>query len=340
MQNPTDQAEASMPTETTLTNNDNGPDWNRPVKVRRKAAKRTLPFDLTVDELDLVSPPQAEDIPVRKKPRLEKPLPTTTTDAATQETASPDVSEGLNPPTAENIDANVDPLTDTLPNAGATRATRRWTLEEDAKLTRAVANTCKKKWGKDYVPNWFAISELIPGRTKNQCRQRWKEGLDPRIALTGGSKVSWTAVEDSKMKDAVQTHGGKNWVAIASLVPRRTQIQCNNRWHHFLDPGIVLEAGRDGKWEEDEDSKLKDAVHAHGGKDWVAICALVPGRTRTQCNHRWHNTLDPSIGRANGRNGKWSAVEDSQLKHAFQTHADMDWVAISALVPGRTRKQC
>jgi hypothetical protein len=97
---------------------------------------------------------------------------------------------------------------------------------------------------------------------------------------------------------------------------------------------------RAGKWTADEDSKLEDAVQTHGDKDWVAICALVPGRTRTQCNHRWHNPLHPSIGRVIRRKGKWSAVEDSQLKHAVQTHADMDWVAISALVPGRTKIQC
>jgi hypothetical protein len=33
---------------------------------------------------------------------------------------------------------------------------------------------------------------------------------------------------------------------------------------------------------EDEESKLKGAVGTHGDKDWVAISALVPGRTRKQ----------------------------------------------------------
>jgi hypothetical protein len=35
----------------------------------------------------------------------------------------------------------------------------------------------------------------------------------------------WTAVEDGKLKDAVQTHGGKNWVAISALVAGRTRIE-------------------------------------------------------------------------------------------------------------------
>jgi hypothetical protein len=43
-------------------------------------------------------------------------------------------------------DANADPVTNTQPNAGATRATGRWTLEEDGELTRAFANTSKKNY--------------------------------------------------------------------------------------------------------------------------------------------------------------------------------------------------
>jgi hypothetical protein len=43
-----------------------------------------------------------------------------------------------------------------------------------------------------------------------------------------------------------------------------------------LDPSIDLANGRTGKWAENEDIKLKDAVQIHGGKEWVAITALVP----------------------------------------------------------------
>jgi hypothetical protein len=69
---------------------DNGSNTNRTVTVRRKATKRTLPFDLAAGELE--ASPQAEDIlAARKKPRLDEPLPTTTDEAMT---ASPDVSVG------------------------------------------------------------------------------------------------------------------------------------------------------------------------------------------------------------------------------------------------------
>jgi hypothetical protein len=81
MQGPTtEEAEASVSTEHVR----EGPDTvtsqntvNGSVAVRRKVAKRTLPWDLSAGELDLVSPPsppQAEVIPATKKPRLEEPF--------------------------------------------------------------------------------------------------------------------------------------------------------------------------------------------------------------------------------------------------------------------------
>jgi hypothetical protein len=49
---------------------------NRIVAVCRKAAKRTLLFDLAAGMLRLLSSqPQAEDVPARMKRRLEEPFP-------------------------------------------------------------------------------------------------------------------------------------------------------------------------------------------------------------------------------------------------------------------------
>jgi hypothetical protein len=62
------------------------------------------------------------------------------------------------------------------------------------------------------------------------------------------------------LKDALQTHGDKDWVAIAALVPARTKSQCCSIWHDFLDPSIDRTPGRMGTRAEDEDSRLKDAV--------------------------------------------------------------------------------
>jgi hypothetical protein len=400
MQNPTDQAEteASVPTETTVYSN--GTHWDRTVNVRRTAAKRTNPFHLTAEELLIVPsssssssssppqdediparkkqrleepfpktadlrkstrllgkklpryfaslppPPQDEDIPARKKPRLEEPFPTTrartrstTTNEAAGTTSSPDISVDLPLPVTDDDDddANADSVTDTQSNAGATGC---WTLAEDAKLTCAMKNTCKKKHGSEYKTDWVSVAALVPGRTRGRCRSRWHDALDPSIGRANGRTGKWTGDEDSKLKDAVQTHGGKDWAAIAALVPGRTRGQCCHRWHNVLDRSTDPAMARAGKWTEDEDSKLNDAVQMHGSKNWVTVAALVPGRTNIQCGDRWHHALDRSTDPAMARAGKWTAVEDRKVKGAVQTHGGKDWAAIAALVPGRTKQQC
>jgi hypothetical protein len=407
MQNPTDQAESSIPTVTAR----EGPNLNRTFTVCRKAAKRSeswyvapppqnivaplsiparkkprlqeplatptdeaarktastdisvgLPLPDTPPSTTLrrssrrvittsstgthIPPPTATtlrrsrrqtQLPARKKPRLEKPLTRTTAKAA-RKTVSPDILAGLPPsPAADNDDANADPVTDThdVLDCSIDRMTgrnNRWTEDEDIKLKAAV----QTHGGKD----WAAIASMVPGRTKKQCRDRWHNVFDPRIALTAGSTGAWTKDEDLKLKAAVQTHGGKNWNKIASMVPGRTKLQCKNRWHGVLDPSIALTAGRTCKWTEDEDIKLKKAVQMHGGKNWAAITAMVPDRTFNQCNNRWRHVLDPRIALTAGSRDAWTEDEDIKLKKAVQMHGGKDWAAIASMVPGRTKKQC
>jgi hypothetical protein len=344
MQQPTDDDddddEASISMEENVRDD---PNPNPIVAARRKAAKRTLPWDLAAGELDLVSP-QAEDIPAaaRKKPRLEEPLPTTTDEAA-RKNASPDVSvvDYLPPPPSDNAAVYVDPMPDdTQPNDGATRAIGHWKQDEDAKLTSAVANTSKKRCGKEHKTDWDAVAVLVPSRTKKQCWNRWKDGLSLSIGRGNGRSGKWTEDEASVLKNAVQMLGGKNWGAIAALVPGRTKIQCRKRWNDALDPDIGLVSGRKGSWTADEISKLKDAVQRHGRKDWVAIATLVPGRTKRQCRDRWLDLLDPSSDQVTRRTGKWTENEDSKLKDAVKRYDGKNWGAIAALVPGRAIGQC
>jgi hypothetical protein len=286
MQEPDEEVEASVSTE----NVKEDPNLNDTFVVHRKAAKRTLPWDLSVDELELLSPPQAADTPATKRPRLEEPSSASTDEAATT-ISSHDTAVSLAAAAAAASDnADADPMTDSKPNAGAsTRATGYWTPEEDAKLTSAVTNTSKKKRGKEYKTDWVAIAALVPGRTRCQCHHRWNIVLDPSTKRASGRKGKWAEDEDIKLKDAVQTHGEKDWAAIAALVPGRAGQQCRDRWNKALTPSIDEASGRTGKWTAVEDSKLKDAIKTHGGKKWGAIAALVPGRTENQCYERWRN---------------------------------------------------
>jgi hypothetical protein len=107
-----DVIEAPIPIE--ILSND--PNLNRTVAVRRKAAKRTLPWGLGAGQLNLVSPPQAKDTQATKRPRLETPFPTSTDEATTKNTSHDTVA--LPHPDADLADS--DPVMDINPNARAT----------------------------------------------------------------------------------------------------------------------------------------------------------------------------------------------------------------------------
>jgi hypothetical protein len=54
----------------------------------------------------------------------------------------------------------------------------------------------------------------------------------------------------------------------------------------FVTPKMDQTNGRTGELSEDEEIKLKDSLQMHGGKKWGAIIALVPGRTKKQCEKK------------------------------------------------------
>jgi myb proto-oncogene protein len=111
------------------------------------------------------------------------------------------------------------------------------TPAEDAKLTKAV-----NKHGN----NWVTIAKVVLGRTNMQCRQHWVHTLD---RTNTGKEGKWTPAEDAKLTKAVNKYG-KHWVAVATLVPGRTNAQCYQRWSKHLDPdrasNTVQEEHNDG----------------------------------------------------------------------------------------------
>jgi hypothetical protein len=139
---------------------------------------------------------------------------------------------------------------------------------------------------------------------------------------------SWKPEEDAELTEAVKELG-KDWVAVAALVPRRTCAQCHYRWATQLEPDINL-----GIWTVEEDAKLTDAVEKLG-KDWAQVAAMFPGRTDKQCRYRWVKSLDPDI-----TSGKWTVEEDAKLTGAVQKYGDNNWIEAAALVPGRKNSQC
>lgn len=96
----------------------------------------------------------------------------------------------------------------------------KWTSYEDKLLVRAV-ETCGTE-------SWIKISNMVPGRTGKQCRERWIGQLSPQI-----SKMTWSRAEDLMLIDLHNIHGNK-WTAISGYLVGRSAISVKNRWNFLI----------------------------------------------------------------------------------------------------------
>jgi hypothetical protein len=57
------------------------------------------------------------------------------------------------------------------------------------------------------------VASFIPGRTNEQCRDRWTERLNPKIP-----RGKWTSEEDARLLSAVDVFGLGNWKEVSERV--------------------------------------------------------------------------------------------------------------------------
>jgi hypothetical protein len=204
-----------------------------------------------------------------------------------------------------------------------------WKAQEDANLTDAVTK---------HGNSWLVVAALLPGRTAQQCSGRWRKHLNVNFSRT---TPRWTAEEDALLVDSEYKHGN-DWVAVATLIPNRNNVQCYRRWK-VLPPTMKRATPMNkGPWKPEEVQKLTDAV-TELGKDWVQVAALVPGRTFTQCRYKWAESFDPIVDQTNvplRTTGKWTLEEDAQLADAVKEHGGSNFTTVAAMVTGRTTVQC
>ncbi|CAI5707579.1 unnamed protein product [Peronospora effusa] len=121
-----------------------------------------------------------------------------------------------------------------------------WIDEEDTTLEQMVLQGCH---------SWGEVAAYIPGRTAKQCRERWRNHLDPSI-----NKLPFTLEEDEVIQDGFEKMGNR-WTQIAQLLPGRTEDAVKTRWK-ALNPNQKVKAkpGRPKHMPGVTVNKQRDAV--------------------------------------------------------------------------------
>ena len=124
---------------------------------------------------------------------------------------------------------------------------RPWKPEEDAILAEAVAkfgcpdkvtsrDPAAKKPG---ALQWSQIAAVVPNRVAKQCRERWRNHLDPAV-----SREDWTPEEEATLLQRYIQFNGK-WSEISKDMPGRPDNACKNQWNKLNGKGrYVIPAGK------------------------------------------------------------------------------------------------
>jgi hypothetical protein len=124
-------------------------------------------------------------------------------------------------------------LSSHFPGKTAQQVSERWSKVVDPALVKGSWTRQEDETILDYVAqygtkNWAKLADMLPGRIGKQCRERWRNHLDP-----DNNHAPWTAEEDDMLIELHQQYGNQ-WVKMASIMKGRSDNHIKNRWNSTL----------------------------------------------------------------------------------------------------------
>ena len=136
-----------------------------------------------------------------------------------------------------------------------------WSVEEDQLLKDAV----------DFIPQnmftWISVAEHVPSRTAKQCRERWRDHLDPDL-----NKEPFSKDEKAQLKELVQIYGS-SWARIARKMHNRSPAKIKNYCQRYLRDYITKQPPQQNKIAVN--TKDYDDSDIYSLLDWVEISEML-----------------------------------------------------------------
>lgn len=104
-----------------------------------------------------------------------------------------------------------------------------------------------------------------------------------------GSSINnyWSEKEDDILTRSIQKYGINKWNKVATLLMKKSAIQCKLRWEEYLSPKI--NNNKQVQFNPDEDKQLIDLYQMHRDQ-WKTIADIM-GKTASSCFNRYNELI-------------------------------------------------
>ena len=194
---------------------------------------------------------------------------------------------------------------------------------------------------------WKLVSNRLPRRTSDKCRDRWKLLNTSKGLIISGY---WSKEEDEQLKQQVMQYGGWaedglrtgagtasnlpwNKIATAIVSGSKTGSECRHRWRK-----VLFRTVNTLPWTEDEDKFILERMKIDKGLHVKQLTDCLSGRTAEAIVKRYEELTGLCY------KDFFTEAEDEKLVQALRAFQRLkqkvSWVAVAKQVGSKTSLQC